>query len=990
MKPGVAARAGAAARRAGGPRAPALGRGNLRAGGKSDRAKNAGDRDQAGARGAGERGHGRNQQVRSRGHRGGVAPGTGPGHGGGSCAAEPDLRRARVRRDDVRCDARASGGDFGRRQLCANSEDYEDRSRQDAARRVRSVHRGCREVRGMNGLLQDLRYALRQLPKNPGFAAVAVLSLALGIGANTTIFSLLDAILVRNLPVARPQQLVLFGRGRWVGSMNGMPNRSWDLFSWPFYREFSARNDVFSGVSAIDSIEFGTHASLSGGPGWLSHIDLVSGNFFDVLGVHAALGRTLSSDDDRTPDSGAVAVASYGWWMRQGQSPLVLGKTVRIESSNYTIIGVAQRGFFGTTVGASPDFWIPLSMEKEISPGWNGLNDKDFQSLYLIARRKPEVSVAQASAETNTLFRQIIRGEYLGAKPSPRELASLKHAEVELTPAARGLSQLRLEMSLPLEILMAVVALVLLIACANIANLLLARGAVRSREIRVRMALGATRSRIIAQLLTESALLALSAATVGIVFSWRAGALLLHVVSGRHQAVPVEVTPNLQVLLFTLAVTVFATLLFGVVPALRAAGSGRRSLTEARGLVSTPLRNRAGGVLIVTQIALAVVLLSGAGLFLDSLRHLTDVNTGFDARNVLVFGLDEYAAGYKEDARLAGLEHQIEDRVQSLPGVQAASFSMFTFNEGEWSDPVIAQGVERTPENSHEVLYDVVGDGYFATFGLPLLAGRTFNERDTDRAPSVAVINQTMAKRFFPGVSPIGHRFGIGEDPSHSGDIEVIGVVKDAKYVTLSESPQMAAYFPWSQHLQYFSNFSVRYRSQPGAVINQVRQAIAQVDPRVMVSNVTPLAAQVEDSIGNQQLIAQLSTIFALSATLLVAIGIYGLMSYAVARRTREIGVRIALGAARSSVQWLVLRENLVRASIGVLLGIPVAFVGAQLVVKLEDPHLLSRVLYGVGPFDPWSILLGLFLMLLASTIASLLPARRASRVEPMIALREE
>jgi predicted permease len=843
----------------------------------------------------------------------------------------------------------------------------------------------------MKGLFQDFRYALRQLRKNPGFAAVAIVSLALGIGANTTIFSLLDAILFRNLPVAVPHELVLFGRGHWVGSMNGMPDRSWDLFSWPFYREFSARNGAFSGVAAIDSIEFGTHASLSGEPGWLSHIDLVSGNFFDVLGVHAALGRTLAADDDRTPDSRAVAVASYAWWTRQGQSPFVLGKTVRIESTNYTIIGVAQRGFFGTTVGESPDLWIPLSMEKEVSPGWNGLNDKDFQSLYLIARRKPEVSAGQASAETNTLFRQIIRGEYLGAEPSPKELASLKHAEIELTPASRGLSQLRLEMSLPLEILMAVVALVLLIACANIANLLLARGVVRSREIRVRMALGASRSRIIAQLLTESGLLALFGATVGIVFSWRAGVLLLDMASGRHQTVPVDVRPNLQVLLFTLAVTVFATLLFGLVPALGAAGSGRaHPLAEGRGVVSRPLRNRAGAALIVTQIALSLVLLAGAGLFLHSLRNLTDVNTGFDARNVLVFGLDEYAAGYNQDARLAGLEHQIEDRVQSLPGVQAASFSMFTFNEGEWSDPVIAQGVPRTPENSHEVLHNVVGDQYFSTFGLPLLAGRTFNEQDAGQASLVAVINETMAKRFFPGVSPIGHRFGIGEDPSHSGDIEVIGVVKDAKYVTLSEPSQMAAYFPWSQHLQYFSNFSVRYSGEPGAVIKEVRSAIAQVDPHVMVGNVSTLAAQVEDSIGNQQLIAQLSTFFALSATLLVSIGIYGLMSYAVASRTREIGVRIALGAARSSVQWLVLRENLVRASTGVLIGIPFALLGAQLVVKLEDPHLLSRVLYGVGPFDPLAVGLGLLLMLLVSTIAGFLPARRAARVEPMIALREE
>lgn len=841
----------------------------------------------------------------------------------------------------------------------------------------------------MNGLLQNLRYALRQLRKSPGFTAVAILSLALGIGANTTIFSLLDAILLRNLPVASPQQLVLFGRGRWVGSTNGMPNKSWDLFSWPFYREFSARNDVFSGVAAIDSIQFGTHASVSGGPSSLSHVSLVSGNYFDVLGVHPAVGRTLTSDDDRTPDSGAVAVASYGWWMRQGGSLSVLGKVVRIESTNYTVIGVAQPGFFGTTVGESPDFWIPLSMEKEISPGWNGLSDKDFQSLYLIARRKPEITVAQAAAETNTLFRQIISSEYLGNNPSQNELNKLNHAVIELTPAARGLSQLRLEMSLPLEILMAVVALVLLIACANIANLMLARGAVRSREIAVRMALGASRSRIVLQLLTESALLAISGAIVGVLLCWRAGALLLHLISGHAQAVPIDTTPNLKVLLFTLFITACTTVLFGILPALRATASGQMS-GEGRGILSKPLHNRAGRALIVAQVALSLVLLAGAGLFLHSLLNLTDVNTGFDAHNVLVFGLDEYAAGYNPDSRLAGLQRQIEERVQALPGVRAASFSMFTFNQGEWSDPVIVHGVPRTPENSHDVLYNVVGDQYFATFSLPVLAGRVFNDRDNERAPSVAVINETMAQRFFPGVSPIGRRFGLGDDPAHSGDIEIVGVVKDAKYVSLSEQPQMAAYFPWTQHLQYFSNFSVRYSGEPGAIISEVRNAITQVDAHVVVGNVTTLATQVQGSIGNQQLVAQLSAFFALAATFLVCIGIYGLLSYAVARRTREIGVRIALGAARSNVLWLVLRENLRLACAGVLIGIPVALLGGQLVVKHEDPHLLSRILYGVGAFDPVSIAMGLFVMLLASIVAGLLPARRASRVEPMVALREE
>jgi len=839
--------------------------------------------------------------------------------------------------------------------------------------------------------LQDLRHAFRQLRKSPTFALVAILSLGLGIGANTAIFSLLDAILLRNLPIASPQELVLFGHGLWVGSVDGMPHKSWDLFSYPFFREFSASNNVYSGVAAIDSIEFGTHASLDGGSMWLSHIDLVSGNFFDVLGVHAALGRTLAPEDDAAPGSGPVAIASYGWWVRHGRSPSVLGRTVRIESANYTIVGVAQQGFFGTTVGQSPDFWIPLSMEKEISPGWNGLNDKDFQSLYLIARRRPGVSVAEASSATNTLFREIIRNEYLGQNPTPKELTILSQAQIELTPAARGLSQLRLQMTLPLKILMAVVGLVLLIACVNIANLLLARGVVRSREIAVRMALGAGRARIIAQLMTESLLLATAGIIVGIALSWKAGALLLNLASGRAQTVPVDTTPNIQVLLFTIILTAGATLLFGMIPALRATEAlSVPSLKEGRGALSAPTRNRLGRSLVVAQIALSLVLLAGAGLFLHSLLMLTHVNTGFDQHNVLVFGLDEYGAGYKQDSHLANLQRQIEDRVQALPGVRAASFSMFTFNEGEWSDPVIVRDVPRTPENGHDVLYNVVGDEYFTTFGLPILAGRGFSRQDNEHAPQVAVINETLAKRFFPGISPIGHHFGIGNDPSHSGDIEIIGVVRNAKYTTLSEQSQMAAYFPWTQHLQYFSNFSVRYSGAPAPVISEVRSAIAQNDPRVMVSNVSTLAAQVDASIGSQQLIAELSGFFALSAVLLVCIGVYGLMSYAVARRTREIGVRIALGAARTAVQWMILREILRLAAVGLLIGVPVAVAGANIVVKFQDPHLLSRTLYGVDPFDPLSVGIALILMIFVATLAGLLPARRASHVDPMVALRDE
>jgi predicted permease len=839
-------------------------------------------------------------------------------------------------------------------------------------------------------LLQDVSFGLRtMLRRSPILTLVAVFSLALGIGANTAIFSLLDAILLRNLPVAAPQQLVLFGKGLWAGSTDGMPNKSWQLFSYPWYREFAQKTDVFSGVTAIDSIEFGTHASFAAGPRQQVRADLVSGSFFSVLGIHATLGRTLDENDDRAPGAGPVAVASYAWWTRHGRDPAVLGKTLHIENSNYTIVGIAQPGFFGVTVGQSPDFWIPLSMEKEVSPGWNGLEDKDFQSLYLIARLKPGVSAAQASASTNTLFRQIVRSQYLGASPTAKELEDLHHAQIDLTPGARGLSSLRLAMSLPLEILMTVVALVLLIACANIANLLLARGAARAREIAVRMALGASRSRIVTQLLTESALLAFSGAALGVALAWKAGALLLRLSAGSDQPPALDVTPDLRVLLFTLFITLATALLFGIAPALRATRpSLAPSLKEGRGIASA--RNRLGRGLIVAQIALSLVLLAGAGLFLRSLINLSSVDTGFDRRNVLTFFLDEYAAGLGQDARLNQLQQTIEDRVQALPGVRAASFSMFTFNQGEWSDDLLMEGIPRTPANSHDVLYNVVGTQFFSTFSLPLVAGRVFNAHDREHAPAVAIVNETLARRFFPTGSALGHRFGLGNDPAHAADYEIVGVVKDAKYVSLSESPQMAAYFPWQQHIQYFSNFNVRYSGDSAAVMAAVRNAITQVNPAVIVSNVASLGEQVDASIGNQQLIAQLSLTFSLLATFLVCIGLYGLMSYAVARRTSEIGVRMALGAGRAAVQWMVLREILALAALGLLIGIPVALLGLNLVAKLQDPHLISRILFGVGPDDPLALTAALLLMLAVSALAGYLPARRASRIDPIVALRDE
>jgi predicted permease len=831
-------------------------------------------------------------------------------------------------------------------------------------------------------ILQDLRYSIRMLARSPGFTLVAIVSLALGIGANTAIFSLMNVVMLRSLPVEDPGKLVLFGDGRAVGSTDSLPNESWRLFSYSFYRSFSQKNEVFSSVAAIDSVEFATHGALAGGERETLHASLVSGTYFSVLGVNPDRGRVLNEADDKAPGSGAVAVASYSLWQRHGSDPALVGRSVRIEGTDYTIVGVARREFFGTTVGESPDFWIPLSMEKEISPGWNGLSNKWFQSLYLIARLKPGVTQAQATANTNLVFRQYISSEYLAPAPSQKDLADVQHAGVELTRAGKGLSRLRRQFSLPLQILSAIAGLVLLIACANLANLLLARSAARSREFAMRIAIGATPSRIVRQLMMEVFVLASLGAALGVACAWNAGHLLLTMATQSTEVAAMNVSPDPRVLTFTLVLTVLTALLFGLTPAVRATRLDLTgSLKQGRGIAAPSSRISLARVLIVAQIALSLVLLAGASLFLRSLVKLTQVDTGFNKQNVLIFNLDEYSAGLPLDARLVNLQQRIEERVQLLPGVHAASFAMFTFNQGQWSTDVTVQGIPRTPENSEDVLNNVVGNEFFSTMGLPIVAGREFDSRDRFDSPKVAIINETMANRFFPGASPIGRHFGFGEDASHSGDIEIVGVVKNAKYDGLQESPEGAAYFPYAQRVQYFGNFEVRYSGDAGEIIPSVRRTIAEVNPNVLVGAISTLTEEVDASTANQRLVARLSTFFGLLAAFLVCIGIYGLLSYAVARRISEIGVRMALGATRSNVLWLILREILVLVGGGIVLGIPMALVGNRLAAKL---------LYGVSPADPASLFAAIMMLVSIALLAGYLPARKASRLEPTAALRCE
>ncbi len=831
-------------------------------------------------------------------------------------------------------------------------------------------------------MLQDLRYGLRMLFRHKAFTAVAVLSLALGIGANTAIFSLIDAVMLRALPVNEPERLVLFGNGESAGVSIGFPDSSTDLFSYSTYREVRQRSEVFSDVAAVHSFPSRVHGVIhfNGSKGELEQINaqMVSGSYFSALGVNAILGRTLNLDDDVTPGGHPVVVASNSWWHRRfAADRSVIGNTITIDKTSYTIIGVAPRDFFGTTVGDSPDIWVPLSMEGQLPPGWKGINDPTFQSLYLIGRLKAGVGVEQAGAETNLLFKQILLG-YAGPQPSAERLQDIQKARIELTPAGRGLSELRKEFSLALKILMVVVGVVLVIACANIANLLMARAAARQQEFTVRAALGASAIRIGRQLLTESLLLALLGGAAGVVLgSWGSSALLSMVSTG-PQTVPVNVEPNIRVLGFTLLVSVISALVFGTAPAIRSSRVELSASLRSNRASSSMTRSLLGKTLLVSQVALSLLLLVGAGLFVRTLVNLQRVDTGFNQEHVLLFQIDTDSIGYKQDSSLVKLYKDVEERVSSLPGVRAASFSMFAFNQGGWTSPASTRGDSSSARVEQGVRNNSVGPDFFSAMGLPIMNGRGFGAQDAEKSPKVAVISEALAQRLFPGGSPLGRRFGRG-GPEHSEDIEVIGIVKNAKYGDLMEEPQPMAYYPYSQEINYLSAFEVNFSGEPGSIVAEARRAIKEVNQDLPIVEVVRMSEHVGRSLVQQKLIANLSSFFGLLALLLACIGLFGIMSYSVAKRTNEIGIRIALGAGRGDVLRLVMREGLVPVLIGVAIGLPTAIASSRVVTSL---------LFGLKPADPLTICLATLLLLAVAALAGYLPARKASRVDPMTALR--
>ncbi|HEX3986384.1 MAG TPA: ABC transporter permease [Acidobacteriaceae bacterium] len=831
-------------------------------------------------------------------------------------------------------------------------------------------------------LLQDAGYGMRSMLRTPGVTAIALLSLALGIGANTAIFSFLNAVMLRTLPVKNPQQLVKLGAEEAEGITDSFA--STDLYSYPFYREFRRRNAVFSDTAAVFSMTNGVHGFVDDRTEpELLQVQTVSGNFFETLGVGAETGRTLDDADDSSEGDHPVVVISDRFWKRDlGGDPGVLHHTLRLGDVIYQIVGVAPAEFFGTEVGELPDAWAPLSMAGVIPPHWGAYKNDFSESLYLIGRLKPGMSVAQATADTNVLFRSILLS-FPDAHLTKDNRANLNRAHVQLVSMERGLSDLRSEYSEPLKVLMGIVALVLLIACANIANLLLARSTARARELAVRQALGAGRMRIIRQLLTESLLLAIGGGVLGMAFAEGANRILLRMISQGTQTIPLDVSLNLRLLAFTCAVTVCTALLFGTLPALRAT---RLQLTESlksgRGGSAGSRRTPLARVLVVAQVAISLLLMVGACLFQRTLINLSHVSTGFNPDHVLTLRIDSDAKDFKDkDPRETALFKEIETRVEALPGVEAASFSAFRFEEGSWNTGLRVPG--RQLSRDVNVKHNIIGNDYLRVMQIPLIAGRTFGAQDTGTSQRVAIISEQMARDLFPAGSPIGRTYTIGLADNGGTPLllRVIGVARDVKFGGLTEPVQYIDYMPYTQREWGFGDFEVRYSGDLAAVSKEVQQAIHGIDPTLPISDVSTLSEQVARSYTNETLIAQLSAFFALVAVFLSGIGIYGVMSYLVGRRTGEIGIRMALGAGRSAVAWQVMREIVILVLAGIAIGLPAALAGGRLV---------SKLLYGIKGTDPVSMSAAVAVLIAAGLVAGYLPARRAARVDPLVALRYE
>ena len=838
-------------------------------------------------------------------------------------------------------------------------------ARQQAKREFGNVARIVEQSRDewtiswLDEAVRDLRYGLRMLRKNPALAAVATLSLALGIGANTAIFSFIDAILLRSLPVRQPDSLVI------VRALTRQGTR--DSFSDADYQWLSEHNHIFSGLAAFAA--WNLNLDLADRKEKLPG-ELVSGNYFSVLGVEPALGRMIAPEDDASPGSHPVAVISYAFWQRAyARNPNVVGQRLKFDHVALEIIGVAPRNFSGEYEGYSPDVWAPLAMQPQLNGGNSFLNTRNVSWLNSMGRLAPRVTLREARAGAPVLLNGLrnalhidSQNDYLGS--------------IGIQPGSGGISWLRDQYAQPLWILMALVALVLFIACANVANLLLVRSAARSREFAVRLAIGAGRSRLVRQLLTEALLLAVISCILGLALAY----LMIHGLLAISQIDSLDVRLNLKVLGFAAFISSAAALAFGLAPALtsnridpwstlkrdgRSIGDSARKLSPSR-------------LLVIGQTAVSVVLLIASGLLLRTFLNLKLLNPGFDENHVVQVKID--ASGSSMDGVTLGTT--LAGRLSTVAGVQSASFSGFGFAEG--TDRICCVDVEGYTSHQNEdknVRIQSISPHYFATMGIPLLAGRDFAASDKPNAAHLAIVNETMARYYLADANPIGKRFTWS--PGKPKDIEIIGVVKDAKYDNLRQQSPRMAYF--LLHSGEPGPLQIRLTSNAGrplsAIVQDCRAAIHSVDRHIAIRSIEPLTVAVDRTLHSERLVAQLSIGFGIVALLLTSIGLYGVLSYAVARRTSELGIRLALGAEHGDLLRMVMADGLALVLIGLVFGLFASYV-------LNG--LLRNLLYGVQPHDALTFSIAACLLLAVAAIAIYGPARRATKVEPSAALRYE
>jgi predicted permease len=833
----------------------------------------------------------------------------------------------------------------------------------------------------MTNTLADLRLALRGLRRNPLFATVAILSLALGIGANTAIFTLIDQILLRKLPVTAPDQLVMLYQ---EGPHNGS-NMGGRMHSYPLYQDLQHRAEPLAEVlcrrlvPASVSIDNRTERLQA---------EVVSGNYFTMLGVKPAIGRVFNSrEDDQTYAGHPVVVLSHGYWVsRFASDPGVIGKKILVNDFPMMIVGVSAAGFAGIDPAQSPQIRVPIQMKPAMMPDWAWIHmdDRRARWVQVFARLKPGYTVASAKGPVQGLFTQI--RAYEMTLPAAKDWSAYSRerfmkGQLHVVTAAMGYSGLRNDFSTALIVLMCMVGLVLLIACANVANLLIARGFMRQKEMAMRLSLGASRRRLIGQLLTESLLLSFAGGIAGLGLAVLLTRGLLALVPSDGQPILINAHPDPRILAFTLCLTFVTGIVFGLVPALRASRPDPwTTLKDTMGSIAGTTGSvflRKG--LVTAQVALSFLLLFGAGLFVKSLQNLKTTDTGVAAENLITFQLSPALNGY-DNPRAVLFYRELLDRLRSAPGVKSAAFAAVPILAGnEWDNSMSVEGHKPNDGEDMQAFMNALSPGYFETMKIPFIEGRDFTAMDVKEHSTVAIVNRHFAEHFFPGRSAVGKGLGNGTGPKSKLTIEIIGVVADSLYEGPREGVRRQVFVPnWGRGS---TAFYLRAQTGSASVFNVVRDQVRQLDSSMPVYEMKTLEAQLDETLLTDRLIAMLSAGFGLLATLLASIGLYGVMAFVVARRRKELGIRLALGAQPGIVIWLVMREVLLLLTIGLAVGIPAAMALGRFV---------ATQLYGIQPRDPWIAGSTMMVLTLVSTAAGLIPAHRASRIDPILALRHE